>query len=57
MSAGEERFKTNVEAIAAKNPKVDLKIVREAREIVAGRRAEGRQRRGYSLAPPHSRSV
>jgi hypothetical protein len=57
MSAGEERFKTNAEAIAAANPKVDLKIVKEARAIVAERRAEGRQRRGYSLVPPHSRSV
>lgn len=55
--AGEERFKTDVKAIAAKNPKVDMKIVKEARGIVAERRAEGRQRRGYSLAPPHSRSV
>ncbi len=55
--AGEERFKTDVKAIAAKNSKIDLKIVAEARAIVAERRAEGRQRRGYSLAPPHSRSI
>lgn len=55
--AGEERFKTDVKAIAAKNPKIDMKIVQEARDIVAERRADGRHRRGYSLAPPHSRSV
>jgi hypothetical protein len=55
--AGEERFKADAKVIAEKNPKVDLRIVKEARGIVAERRAEGRPRRGYSLASPHSRTT
>jgi hypothetical protein len=43
------------EAIAAKNAKVDLKVVEEARDLIAERRANGRQPRGYNLAYGHSR--
>jgi hypothetical protein len=54
--AGEGRFKTSATAIAAKNPKVDLKIVKEARDYIAERRAGGRLKRGYTLSP-HSKSL
>lgn len=39
------------------NPKVDLKIVEEARTFIAERRAQGRPQRGYNLASGHSRHV
>jgi len=55
--ASEARFKTNAETIAASNSKVDLKLVEEARDLIAERRANGRPRRGYNLASPHSRSL
>lgn len=45
----------SAEAIAAKNAKVDLKVVEEARDLIAERRANGRQPRGYNLAYGHSR--
>jgi hypothetical protein len=51
--ATENGFKPNAESIAAKNPKIDLKVVEEARSLIAERRANGRQQRGYDLASPH----
>lgn len=53
----ETDFKINADTIAANNPKVDLKVVEEARNQIAERRANGRQRRGYTLASPHSRKL
>jgi len=47
----------NAETIAANNSQVDLKLVEEARGLIAERRAKGRPRRGYNLASPHSRSL
>jgi hypothetical protein len=51
------KSKTSAETIAANNPKVDLKIVEEARGFIAERRAKGRPQRGYNLASGHSRHV
>lgn len=53
--ATEKRHEISAEAIAAKNAKVDLKVVEEARDLIAERRANGRQPRGYNLAYGHSR--
>ena len=53
----ENKFQTSAEALAAMNPKVDLKIVEEARDFIAERRAQGRPQRGYNLASGHSRHV
>jgi len=55
--ASEAKFKTDTETIAASNSKIDLKLVAEARDLIAERRANGRRRRGYDLASPHSRSL
>jgi hypothetical protein len=52
--ATEKDFKTSAETIAANNPKVDLKVVEEARDFIAERRANGRKQRGYNLASAHS---
>lgn len=53
----EKKFQTSAKTMAANNPKVDLKIVEEARDLIAERRAQGRPQRGYNLASGHSRHV
>jgi hypothetical protein len=53
--ATKKDFKTSAETVAANNPGVDLKVVAEARGLIAERRANGRPRRGYDLATGHSR--
>lgn len=53
--ANRKKFEPNAEEIAATNPKVDYSVVREARELIAKRRAQGFERRGYDLASPHER--
>jgi hypothetical protein len=53
----ENKFHTSAETMAANNPKVDLKIVEEARNFIAQRRAQGRPQRGYNLASGHSRHI
>jgi len=55
--ATEKNQEISAETIAAKNPKVDLKVVEEARGYIAERRANGRPQRGYNLASGHSRYV
>jgi hypothetical protein len=55
--ATKKKFEPSAEAIAATNPKVDLGLVQEARILLAERRAQGRERRGYNLASPHSRAL
>ena len=55
MATTKKSFKTSAATVAAKNPKVDLEVVEEARAFIAERRAKGRPRRGYNLASSHSR--
>jgi hypothetical protein len=55
--ATESKFERDAEAIAENNPKVDLSMVREAQKLIAERRAQGWERRGYNLVSPHSRSL
>lgn len=57
FKTSENDFKPSAETIAANNPKVDLKLVEEARSFIAERRANGREQRGYNLASAHSQHL
>jgi len=55
--ASKKKLEPDAETIAASNPKVDMTLVRETRKLIAERRAQGWEKRGYELASPYSRSL
>lgn len=57
MVTNDNKLRSRAEALAEKNPKVDLKSVIEALEVVGELRRKGIAGPRYNLASPYGRSV